>query len=77
MHGQSIQQESRGPDQSTHFHAAVSRSNIATHSTDVQQSLELPDELSNLINQMISVLQSDTSLTEAERSELVADVETL
>jgi hypothetical protein len=66
-----------GPDQSTHFHADVSKNNIAIHSTDVHQSLELPDELSNLFSQMLSALQSDISLSEAERRELVADVETL
>jgi hypothetical protein len=75
MPGLRIEQD--GPDQSTHFHASVRSSNITIHSTDVHQSIEFPDELSNLFSQMISVLKADTSLTETQRNELVSDVETL
>lgn len=64
-------------DQSTHFHGSVSQSNIATHSAHVTQSTNLPEDLSNLLSQTISALHADKSLREAERNELISDVELL
>ena len=64
-------------DQSTHFHAPISGSNVAVHSQGGSQSVPLSSELSGILDRIVHQLIQDSELAEVQRHELLADVRTL
>ena len=64
-------------DQSTHFHGAVSGSNIAVHSAEVNQHTTLPTEIDALLKAINERLAADSTLGDKQRGELLKDVETV
>jgi hypothetical protein len=64
-------------DQSTHFHAAVANSNVAVHSPEVRQHLELSAEISSLLAAIEASVQTDSRLDQRRRDEALSDVSVL
>ena len=64
-------------DQSTHFHGAVSGSNIAIHSDVESQQAALPAGVENVLKAIADRLTADSSLDERRRGELQRDVEAI
>jgi hypothetical protein len=64
-------------DQSTHFHAPVSESNIAVHSPGAAQRVEISQEILNLLAAMEAALERDRESPERERTEARNDIAAL
>jgi hypothetical protein len=64
-------------DQSTHFHGSVSGSNVAVHSTDLNQGSAISPQVELLISAMAEAIRADTAISELHRSEHLNDVATL
>jgi len=64
-------------DQSTHFHAAITGSNIAAHSSNLTQRLEPPPEIRPLLAAIEAAISSTADIDERRREEALNDVTVL
>jgi len=58
-------------------HGGIHGSNVASHSKDVRQSQYQNPEVEEILERIVRALEKDAALSETERSDKIADVETL